>query len=171
MPITIQTLRKSATRVRPVELAKSLSEARASAQTTAFLCHSHLDQDLARGLQNFLVEQGWSVYIDWQDTNMPSKPDRNTAAIIQRKIVDCTWFLFLATPNSVRSRWCPWEIGYADRAKQVEKIVLIRTSDGGRNYGNEYLGLYREITYRSDGQLAIFPAGQDTNGMLVENLN
>lgn len=37
-----------------------------------------------------------------------------TPATIKQKIRDLTSFLFLATPNSIASRWCPWEIGYAD---------------------------------------------------------
>ena len=40
--------------------------------------------------------------------------------------------MYLATPNSAKSRWCPWEIGYADGKKDPRSIVVIATSDGYR---------------------------------------
>jgi hypothetical protein len=54
--------------------------------------------------------------------------------------------MFLATPNSMVSRWCPWEIGYADGKKTLDAIVIVPTKDdAGRFYGNEYLQLYRRL--------------------------
>ena len=103
---------------------------------------------------------------------MPPEPDQKTAESIKQKINALDWFLFLATPNSIASRWCPWEIGYADSQKKHEKIFLIRTSDNqGRWYGNEYLKLYREIDYSDvPGKLGAFPAGKDKGGSLLEKL-
>ncbi|RZI86777.1 MAG: hypothetical protein EOP38_00320 [Rubrivivax sp.] len=59
-------------------------------QSTAFLSHSHLDRNLAEGLQILLKEQGWDLYIDWQDTTMPDTPDRQTAQNIQSRIKSCS---------------------------------------------------------------------------------
>jgi len=117
-----------------------------------------------------LAENGWGVYLDWKDTALPAEPDQATASAIRNKIDRLEWFIFLATPNSVASRWCPWEIGYADRAKSPDKIILIRTADSGNWYGNEYLGLYREITYAKGDLLAIFPPNQNGNGIVLQNL-
>lgn len=86
-------------------------------QPTAFLSHSHKDAQLALGLQALLNDQGWDVYIDWQDQTMPDKPDTETALNIKSAIVRADWFLFLATQHSTTSRWCPWEIGFADGKK------------------------------------------------------
>ncbi len=171
MPILLETLRQAAGRAKPQRLAKSVNEAVAKSQPTAFLCHSHKDGQLAEGLQVYLAENGWDVYIDWKDNTMPSEPDRETAETIKRKIANLDWFLFLATPNSTVSRWCPWEIGYADKQKQHKQIVLIRTGEAGNWYGNEYLQLYREITYFSNKTgLAIFPAGENSPGTPLEKL-
>jgi hypothetical protein len=123
-------------------------------QITAFLCHSHKDSNLALGLQQKLQEQGLNLYIDWQDESMPEQPNRETADRLRRRIVDCTWFLFLATANSMASRWCPWEIGYADGKKTAGKIVLVPTYDGITTHGNEYLQLYPQIDLSKSGQLA-----------------
>src|SRR5262249_25131364 len=76
----------------------------AGVHKTAVLCHSHRDEQLAAGLQALLAEQGVMLHIDWKDASMPSKPNRETAARIQRRIKMCDWFLFLATANSMSAR-------------------------------------------------------------------
>lgn len=137
---------------------------------TAFLSHSHLDSELAKGLQGFLQKHGWKVYIDWEDVTMPPKPTKATAKKIKDRIVQLQWFIYLATKNSADSRWCPWEIGYADGVKSHDKIVVVPTTDNdGKNYGNEYLDLYRHIDIAKGGGVGIFDP--DTKrGPLLENL-
>jgi TIR domain len=151
-------------------LRKGFVTARAG-QPTAFLCHSHHDRKLAEGLQTLLHEAGWDVYIDWQDADMPDKPDRETAQRIQGRIVSAGWFLFLATANATASRWCPWEIGYADGKKSIDRIVVIPTIDSsGKHHGNEYLQLYPQITSADVGGLAFFPTGRVQGGTFVKSL-
>ena len=124
----------------------SINEAKAMRWRTAFLCHSHKDRDAALGLKSLLESQGASLYIDWLDEEMPETPNQETAKRIRTKIVDSDLFLFLATPNSMASRWCPWEIGYADGKKPIDSIVIVPTKDdSGHYYGNEYLQLYRRL--------------------------
>lgn len=113
---------------------------------SAFLCHSHIDRDLAKGVESFLRDKGVDVYIDWLDTEMSERPDRRTAQRIKDKIGTCDWFMFLATENSRKSRWCPWEIGYADREKTPDRVIIVPTKDDqGHNHGNEYLDLYPHL--------------------------
>lgn len=171
MSIKQRDLRSAATQV---SVAKSLREARAAKQQTAFLSHSHVDVALVRGLQNFLNDQGWNLYIDWLDEELPSVPNRETAEKIKSKIVESDWFLFLATVNSTSSRWCPWELGFADAIKGYEHIVIIPTEDdGGKYHGNEYLQLYRNLTNASLGTrmgYAVFPAKATDRGTWIDNL-
>lgn len=127
-----------------------------AAQRTAFLSHSHLDRDLALGLQAYLRQHGLDLYIDWQDASMPSSPNGNTANNLRHRIVSSDWFLFLATANSMASRWCPWELGYADGKKPNDKIAVVPTRDGQTTHGNEYLQLYRRIEVDNYGGLSIF---------------
>lgn len=172
----LSTLRSAATRSGRVVIAKSLTEAVAKHKQTAFLCHSHKDQELAKGLQILMKENGWDIYIDWQDNNLPSSPNKETAEKIKSKIGQTDWFLFLATPNSTASRWCPWEIGYADAIKTYEKILIIPTEDEkGSWYGNEYLQLYKKISDASNKNIgksgyAVFNPKSNENGIWVENL-
>lgn len=137
-------------------------------QRVAFLCHSHKDRQLALGLQQMLAESGLDLYIDWQDASMPDNPNATTAARLRERIVDCELFLFLATENSMASRWCPWELGYADGKKPTEKIGIVPTRSGSTTHGNEYLGLYRHIEVANNGALGIFSPHQ-SNGALVKS--
>ena len=69
------------------------------------------------------------------------------------------------------SRWCPWEIGYADGKKPIESIFVIQTQDdAGRNYGNEYLGLYRSIEVSDAGRIASWRPGYPKNGVFLNSL-
>lgn len=171
MPISLGELRDAASRYHRTTVDESYLVAKAQKKQTAFLCHSHLDKNFAQGLQIKLKENGWDLYIDWQDTDMPDKPTRETAVKIQEKIKLFNWFLFLATPNSISSKWCPWEIGFADNAKPHNNIFIIPTTDySGVWYGNEYLQIYRRIDIATSGSLAAFDEGKTSGGIYVRNL-
>lgn len=114
-------------------------------ERTAFLCHSHKDESLVKGLLVLFKEQNVELYVDWLDSEMPESPDQETASRIQDKINCANYFLFLATANSKASRWCPWEIGYANGIGK--KVCIIPTSDYRGSYGNEYLQLYSYIDW------------------------
>lgn len=151
--------------------ARSLSEARTLGLRTAFLCHSHHDRQLAEGLVNMLAEKGLLLYVDWSDAEMPERPNGETASRIRNKIRELDLFLFLATANSASSRWCPWELGYADGVKALERIIIVPTAERyGPEHGNEYMQLYRRLEPTSTNDLGIFPAGLTTGGVLVRNL-
>jgi hypothetical protein len=62
------------------------------------------------------------------------------------------------------SRWCPWELGFADGMKQTEQIAIIATRDASGNYyGNEYLQLYRRIDQSSaSSSLYWYPKGSQS---------
>lgn len=171
-----QILREAAKRTDLIRKAKSLMEAKAAGKQTAFLCHSHADQELVIGLQILLIESGWDVYVDWQDSAMPEIPNAQTAKRIQEKIISMDWFLFLATKSSTNSKWCPWEIGFADAKKSNSEIIIIPTrEDNGSWHGNEYLQLYRKLSdarnqFTKKIGYAVFDAGAES-GIWLENLS
>ena len=145
-----------------------IEEAKAARKQTAFLSHSHKDLRLAKSLQAFLQDEGWAIYIDWEDTSMSDFPTRETAEKIRAKVRDLDWFLFLGTQNSMRSRWCPWEVGYADGVKPIDNILIIATTDSTGTYGSEYLQLYRHIDPAQGGGFGAFNPNQ--KGIKVEAL-
>lgn len=169
MAIDLSTLAAAARRSRVEEVA-SAQAARQRGMRTAFLCHSHKDATYVEGLLVLLHEAGWRVYVDWKDHAMPAVPDTQTAENIRRRIRQCDFFLFLATPNALASRWCPWEIGVADGIKDQDRILVIPTQSGQTYYGNEYVGLYRRIDFASDHRLAVWRPGMNTGGSYMASI-
>ncbi|RYF05806.1 MAG: toll/interleukin-1 receptor domain-containing protein [Oxalobacteraceae bacterium] len=172
MPITLSSLsaasRRASRTTAKQELA--LESARAAGKTTVFLCHSHADRSYVIGLVELLHEEGWDAYVDWMDDTMPPRPNRTTAERIKLRIRQADYFMFLATPNSTASRWCPWEIGFADGVKPIDTIMVVQTQDGqGNNYGNEYLDLYRKVDVSQQGPLGAWRPGE-ASGAFVKTL-
>jgi hypothetical protein len=167
MPIRIDQIRAAGTR--KFSAPRTIHEARMQGIKTAFLCHSHQDKELALKMETYLNDAGVRVYIDWLDTQMPEKPNRDTAERIKGNIIASDIFLFLATENSMSSRWCPWEIGYADGRKKIDQIVVIPTSNGLRTHGNEYIDLYRRIDVSQLGKIGIWRPGYPTGSFPMES--
>lgn len=160
MAIAYSTLLEAA-ELRSERVVESFEEAIRRRLKTAFLCHSHADKRLVEGFVQYVARLGWDVYIDWKDTSMPPSPNRLTAKRIKTKIKTSDLFIFLATNNSVRSRWCPWEIGFGDAAKFGNEILVVTTTDsGGAFYGNEYLQLYRHLDVAVRGGFGFSDPGQ-----------
>ena len=116
------------------------------AQTTIFLSHSSKDRELAQGLVYYLGSLGITVYVDWNDSDMPRVTNRETAEKLKGKIKDNRLFMILATKNALESKWVPWEVGIADQCKGEQSMVLVPVADSsGRFEGNEYLQLYQRL--------------------------
>ncbi|MDP1715703.1 MAG: toll/interleukin-1 receptor domain-containing protein [Anaerolineales bacterium] len=142
---------------------------KSSAEVSIFLSHSHKDRDLVEGFINYLANSiKIKIYVDWQDSDMPTVTNRETAHRIKNKIHDMNYFLVLATKNAMNSKWVPWEIGIADQTKPIDKIAIIPIADPeGKFHGNEYLQLYPHVepgTLKSTGEkvLAIFDDREET---------
>ncbi|MBR9779727.1 MAG: TIR domain-containing protein [Rhodospirillales bacterium] len=158
MAISQDTLRQNA-QASSTTVRRSFHGAVVAGTQTAFLCHSHYDRSLAIGFRNYAERLGWDVYIDWLDEDMPERPTVETATRIQEQIKTRSHFLYLATRNSSESKWCPWEIGYANGAKSRKNILIIPTTDSFQTHGNEYLGLYQRIEEVPGGGLGRFEPG------------
>jgi hypothetical protein len=140
-------LRKMAKNDRLKNFAESyIVKSKSQAKITIFLSHSHKDKKIAVGFKNILAQSGVFVYIDWQDSTLPVKPNRKTAEKIKEKIRNFDLFILLATNNALSSKWCPWEIGIADSFKGYESILIVPIVDASNEFrGSEYLQLYRRI--------------------------
>lgn len=139
-----------------------------------FLSHSHADvQDLSaedlRGLLIMLLAISEGVYIDYLDPEMPVQTSGDTAKRLKGKIDECDRLVVAATSNAVNSRWVPWEIGYGDKAKGVNNVVVIPIADpNGRWEGSEYLRIYPQVLITDSEQLGVFPPSK-TSGVLMKN--
>ncbi|MCY0095725.1 toll/interleukin-1 receptor domain-containing protein [Hoeflea ulvae] len=134
-----------------------VNQALRSGKQTAFLCHSRKDATLARGLQGFLQSKGWMVYIDWEGSAMQPTPSPLTAQNTRERIKRLDWFVYLATAHSAASRWCGWEMGYADAVKPADRILIIPTYDSdSKPHGREFMDLYRHISVAAQGGYGVF---------------
>jgi hypothetical protein len=139
----------------------------ASADTTVFLSHSHLDKDtLVAGASKFLQDFGVKLYVDWEDESMPESTSHETASKIKSKIRENRKFLLLATPNALASRWVPWELGIADMTKGIKDIAILPVEDPNIPWrGNEYIAIYPRIWETNDDGWAVFAPGKRDGGI------
>jgi hypothetical protein len=150
---------------------RSLNKSLASASTTIFLSHSHKDKELAKGLKNYLGSLGLNLYIDWEDTDMPGTPNRETAHALKRRISSTHYFLMLCTDNALQSRWVPWEVGIADMQKAAGRILIAPViNNSGQFNGNEYLQLYRKIDVNTAGAAEVFDPDRPYTGTPLKDL-
>lgn len=169
-------LRESDLRNYSLNFQESLYKMRSNSQAAVsiFLSHSHKDRDLVEGFINYLADFSMiKIYVDWQDSDMPSSTNRETATRIKKKIAEMNYFIVLATENALKSKWVPWEIGIADTIK-FDKIAIVPVADSnGKFAGNEYLQLYPSIEPASlpSGQkaFAVFQPNTTGNGLVVRS--
>lgn len=120
------------------------------AKNSIFLCHSHLDKTIVNKMLALFQGLNVDLYIDWMDDSLPSHTDKNTASAIKTKIAESQKFLFLATYNALRSKWCNWELGLAYSSKgENDFAILPIESKSGKWLGSEYLQLYPEMQINS----------------------
>jgi len=147
------------------ELLEARRYGRDSYATSIFLSHSHTDAAQVENAVIFLRKMGVDVYVDWMDDSMPTQTSGKTASMLKDKIRQNDKFIFLATNNSIKSKWCNWEIGYADAHKYLNKIALFPLADDDSNWqGSEYLQIYPYITasiWVSDYYKIAFPDGTE----------
>lgn len=121
---------------------------------TIFLSHSHLDASYVLKTRKFFENLGIKIYVDWADEYMPKQTCGDTATKIKEKIRGNNFFVFLATDNSIISRWCNWEVGYGDsykfsEYKEENRILILPLASNRRDWeGNEYLQLYPYVIHR-----------------------
>jgi hypothetical protein len=90
-----------------------------------FLSHRHSeDPSVIESVKGFFYEQG-AVYIDWQDSNMLDSASVESGRKFVKLVKDSQKFIILATPESLKSIWIPWETGLADLAKGPQCIALL----------------------------------------------
>jgi hypothetical protein len=126
-----------------------------------FLSHSYRDAEIILGIQKFLEDMDYSVYVDWiEDKNLDrNKVDRETAQILKKRMISSKCLFYVTTENSSNSKWMPWELGYFDGIKNKVAILPVKDNPIGDYYfGQEYLGLYNYVS-KSNNELYIVEPG------------
>ncbi|MGM0715376.1 toll/interleukin-1 receptor domain-containing protein [Brevibacillus parabrevis] len=125
-------------------------------KTPVFLSYWHEDQELIKAVIGFLAQFGRSVHIDWLPNQIPRTTNATTASSIKEKIMASTKFIVLATPNSIESKWIPWELGIADGKKGLNSIAILPIVQSSTIWQEkEYYGIYNVIEEQVAGQWTV----------------
>lgn len=158
----VNTRRLQNGKIRENLLRKAMTD---SVKLTAFLSHSHADlvalgDDMIDLVKQLLGDLDIEIYVDANDPTMSSVTSGNTANSLKQKIQTCDIFILAATKNAIESKWVPWELGFADGEKGINKIIILPIADeSGQWNGSEYLQIYRQLRRSDAGTAAVYPAG------------
>jgi hypothetical protein len=113
-----------------------------------FVSHSSKDTPAVRKLVELWQSWGHKVFADFLDEKLleASKNDRVDAALsehLRNVIRHCRVFVFVASENSIKSGWMPWELGLAHGAVGRVHIYRLDDTDLTKIAGREYLALYQ----------------------------
>jgi hypothetical protein len=139
-------------RTQNAALAKAIVEKaeRSRPSSATFLSHSTKDQYFLPYVIRILENHGADVYVDKKDPALPPFTDRSTAKILRDRIQQSRKLVILATENSKKSSWVPWELGLADGYKNPSNVAIFPAidDDGKMAWTNsEYIGIYDKIVY------------------------
>jgi hypothetical protein len=114
-----------------------------------FISHKHNEENHVYRLQEILKRYGFAGYVDWEDEDMPPTTSGETALRLKERIVKSKKFILIATEAAIESKWCNWEIGFADAHKYEDHLALFPIKGDYGNYkGEEYLQIYPSIQIR-----------------------
>ena len=103
---------------------------------------------------------GVSGNVDWQDSKLQHTTDAETALRLKDRIRRAQKLIYVVTNDSLKSVWCSWELGFADRDKGIENVAIFAIkSNNGRWSKNENLQQYPWISYENNLFLLTMPDG------------
>ena len=128
-----------------------------------FVSHSSADNDFIRKVLLFLkyAKGGVNGYVDWQDSKLQHPTDAQTAKRLKDRIRNSRKMVYVVTNDSLKSIWCSWELGFADRDKGVDNVAILAVKpNNGRWKHNEYLQQYPWISYENNLFHVVKPNGE-----------
>ena len=114
-----------------------------------FISYSWNDRPYADKVVQLLEKCGYTVYIDYNDSRL----DRaNVSEETAKRIIDamkkCKGLLYLYSPSSSVSKWCPWEVGIFSGMKNLRCANLPLTEGYNEDFKTqEYLEIYPYVEY------------------------
>lgn len=116
-----------------------------------FISYSWNDRQYAHLVEQLLKKCGYSAYVDFNDLALNrSNVSENTAKRLVEKMEKCKGLLYLYSPSSSVSKWCPWEVGVFSGIKNF-RCANLPIIDKDTNYKNqEYLEVYPYIDYATN---------------------
>lgn len=93
-----------------------------------FISHQKADATICKHIADYLIKAGIDVYFDEYDNDLKDYNQRNNPSgvvnSIKKGIQQSTHMLCVISPNTLYSKWVPWEIGYGYDKTQVAALTL-----------------------------------------------
>lgn len=114
-----------------------------------FISYGWKDRSFAYKVVELLENCSYTVYVDYNDFKLDrSKVDEDTVKRLIEKMKKCKGLLYLYSPSSSVSKWCPWEVGVFSGIKNFRCANLPIVDKSTDEYKNqEYLELYPYVEY------------------------
>ena len=132
------------------ECMHSIKHFSADEEYDIFLSHSSLDQELTCALYDLFIQNGFKVYMDYEDADLtPDNVTSVTGEKLRNRLKMSKCLAYIATSNIAKSKWCPWELGLFDGISGGMCCILpiLKDADRNRYLGQEYLGMYPYLSY------------------------
>ena len=82
-----------------------------------FISHNSQDEEKIIKFYKKLNQYGYVAYIDWVNDKFDLKRqwcNASTVQVIKERIKQSKVFVIFLSKSTLKSQWCPWELGYAD---------------------------------------------------------
>lgn len=120
------------------------------------LSHKHEEVRFILKIKEFFNVEGIDIKIDWLDPDMPQVTDKETTYKIRQYIMNWDKFILIASENSKKSLWIPWELGFADGVKGLIDIAILPiTYNENKWKDREYYNIYNFLRYDEDEKLSL----------------
>lgn len=119
---------------RAFSINESLTKAHLSAnKTCVFISHQKRDAEFCEKIAKYLMQADIDVYFDEYDNDLKhsriNKDPKGVVDCIRKGISKSTHMLCVLSPNTLDSRWVPWEVGYGYDKTKVGALTLKGISD------------------------------------------
>lgn len=118
-------------------------------QYDVFISYSWNDRSYADKIVQLLEKCGYTVYIDYNDNRLDrNNVSEDTAKRIISEMKKCKGLLYLYSPSSSVSKWCPWEVGVFSGMKSFRCANLPLVQNKYDDFKKqEYLEIYPYVDY------------------------
>lgn len=93
-----------------------------------FISHQQNDKDTCRKIADYLMTADIDVYFDEDDRDLKYYRQNNNpngvVECIKKGINNSTHLLIVVSPNTLESKWVPWEIGYGYDKTELSTLTL-----------------------------------------------
>ena len=120
-------------RMRGRNLAESVNESfkfASSNETCIFLSHISIDKSTVVHIGDYILDAGINIYLDVNDAALQRAVAVNDpigiTTCIEAGIEQCSHVMCLVSPNTVKSWWVPYEIGFSKKARKSITTLFLK---------------------------------------------